>query len=60
MQYYSNIAKKKKQRKVISALKENRQALQSFVEKSHEKYEVFKNPLTTFQLAASTPEEKLY
>ena len=52
--------KKEKQRKVILALKENRQALELFLEKYPEKNEAFKYLLTTFQLAISSVEKKLY
>ena len=49
--------KKNKQRKLISVLKENRQA-ELFVEKYPEKREAFKYPLATFPLAISTAEGK--
>ena len=48
--------KEEKQRKVILALKENRQALELFVEKYPEKNEL----LTTFQLAISAIKRELY
>ena len=49
-------SKKKKQRKVIFVLKEDRQAVELFVKKYPEKHEAFKYPSTTFPLATSTPE----
>ena len=49
--------KKMSQIKVKSFLKEDHHALRLFVEKHREKYEVFKQPLTTFPLAISAPEE---
>ena len=52
--------KKKKHRKVISFFKENRQTLELFVEKYPERHEAFKYPLTTFKLAISSNEGKLY
>ena len=52
--------KKEKQRKAISVLKEDRQVLGLFVKKYPEKHEAFKYPLTTFPLAVSAPEGKLY
>ena len=52
--------KKEKQRKVILALKENRQALELFLEKYPEKNEAFKYLLTTFQLAISAIKRELY
>ena len=61
MQYYSNVTeKKKKQRKVISVLKVDRQALCLFVEKYPEKPEAFKYLLKSFPLAISILEGKLY
>ena len=61
MQYYSNVTeKKKKQRKVISVLKVDRQALCLFVEKYPEKQEAFKYLLKNFPLAISILESKLY
>ena len=52
--------KEEKQRKVILALKENRQALELFVEKYPEKNEAFKYLLITFQLAISAIKRELY
>ena len=60
MQYYSNVTEKKKQRKVISVLKVDRQALCLFVEKYPEKQEAFKYLLKSFPLAISILEGKLY
>ena len=44
---FSTIKSLKKQRKVISVLKKNRQALELFVKKSPEKHEAFNYPLAT-------------
>ena len=52
--------KKQKQQKVISVLKENRQALELFFERNPEKHEAFKYPFATFPLVISTFEGKLY
>ena len=50
--YYSNVVENvKKQRKVISALKENCQFLKLFVEEYSEKHKSFKYPLATFLFA---------
>ena len=51
----SNVIEKYKQRKVIFLLEENRQA-----QKYLEKYEALKYPLSTFPLAISATEGKLY
>ena len=51
--------KRKKQRKVIYVVKEDRKALDIFVGRYPEKHEAF-DPLTTFPLAISTTEGKLY
>ena len=59
MQYYSNITEKKKQRKVISVLKEHHHALCLFVKKYPEKQEAFKYLLKDFPFAISIPEGKL-
>ena len=47
---FSTIKSLKKQGKVISVLKKNRQALELFVKKSPEKHEAFKYPLATVRL----------
>ena len=51
--------RKKKQRKVISVLKEDHQVIELFVRKYSGKHEAFKYPLTTFPLTVSIPEVKL-
>ena len=58
LQYYRNFIEKK--RKVISVLKEDHQALFSFVEKYPEKKEVFKYLFKNFPLAFSILGGKLY
>ena len=50
----TSLKKRKKHRKLICVLKEDCQALGSFVEKYPEKHKAFKYPLTTLPLAIST------
>ena len=52
--------RKRKQRKEISNLKENRQAGELFVERYPEKHEAFKYLLTTFPIAIFVIERELY
>eukprot|EP00794_Sanderia_malayensis_P014444 gene14444-15947_t len=52
--------KKKKTGKVLSVLKEDRQALGIIVEKCHNKRDAFSHCLTTYPLAIATTDGKLY
>ena len=54
-----NIEKKKKRRE-ISIFKKDRQVFSLFVAKYPDKKEAFSYPLTTYPLALSTAQEKLY
>ena len=54
-----NIEKKKKRRE-ISIFKKDRQVFSLFVAKYPDKKEAFSYPLTTYLLALSTAQEKLY
>ena len=56
----ATLLKKKKQRKVISVLKEDHQAVDLFVIKYPEKHDAFNYPLITVPLSVSTPEGESY
>eukprot|EP00794_Sanderia_malayensis_P006502 gene6502-7247_t len=56
----TGLEKKKKTGKVLSVLKEDRQALGIIVEKCHNKRDAFSHCLTTYPLAIATTDGKLY